>query len=369
VSPVQAKDVKNRWFVGGTLAYHTTEDAVSNNASMVGDPRPDDYVSRELTVDDTIQFDLLAGFGFTDRFSLQIEAGYFKGDVGSIDVYESKRYPANNDPLNPYNLNMTVTSDSSHPFTAGSLKQMPVGLTGIFRFRKDRTLNPFVGAGFGLVFMDFEPSDETFALNERLGHLVTTSVTDERGKELIPDFFKARVFEDGGLFRYHGVTFDADTSKEWHLSAGMEYEVGQRLGFVGEVRYTYFDTPLSLSLQGDTGDYPGSPPYPVNTHVGPEDQVIYHYYPQELYRPDGTLLIYNDRQVAPNPHIPSDPKGIRYDCVAGEIADINMDGQLDYCWSDNKDNPNDDPYGRLLIQSGVIHLSGFSVHLGLRWYF
>jgi hypothetical protein len=244
-----------------------------------------------------------------------------------------------------------------------------VGLTGIFRFRKDRTLNPFVGAGFGLVFMDFEPSEDLFALNERLPNLLTFSVTDERGKELIPDFFRARVSVDGGRFPYHGVTFEADKAREWHLSAGMEYEMGQRLGLVAEVRYTYYDTPLSLSLQGNTGDYPGSPPYPVNTHVGPEDQVMYHYWPEELFRSDGSLQIFNNQPVAPNPRIPGDPKGTRYSCAPGEIDDIDHDGQLDYCYSDDPKNPNDDPYGRLLIQSGVIRLSGFSVQLGLRWYF
>ena len=370
LSPVHAKDVKHRWFVGGTLAYHTTEDAVSNNASLEGDPRPDDYVSRELTVEDTIQFDLIGGFGFTDRFTLQIDAGYFKGDVGSIDVFETKRFPASNDPLNPYNLNMTVTSESSHPFVAGTLTQMPVGMTGIFRFRKDRTINPFIGAGFGLVFMEFEPADELFALNDRLDELVTTSVTDERGNELIPAYYKARVFEDGGKFRYHGVTFDVGTAREWHLSAGMEYDIGQRLGFVGEVRYTYYDTPMNLSLQGSPENFPsGLSQGKTTSHVGPEDQVIYHYYPQELYRPDGTLLVYNENPVAPNTRIPGDPKGGRYICEPGEVADIDHDGQLDYCYANDKDNPNDDPFGSLLIQSGVIDLSGFSVHLGLRWYF
>ena len=120
---VRAKDVRRQWFVGGSLAYHTTQDAVANNASREGDPRPDDYAGRELALDDTIQFGLHGGYGFTPSFSLQLDAGWFQGDAGSVDVWLSKRYPASRDPLNPYNLNITVTSETSHPLTAGTLTQ------------------------------------------------------------------------------------------------------------------------------------------------------------------------------------------------------------------------------------------------------
>ena len=68
LSPVHAKDVKHRWFVGGTLAYHTTEDAVANNASLEGDPRPDDYVSREL-----LEHILVDTEGHIDHLEAQLE--------------------------------------------------------------------------------------------------------------------------------------------------------------------------------------------------------------------------------------------------------------------------------------------------------
>jgi outer membrane protein W len=370
-----AKDVRRQWFVGGSLAYHTTTDAVANNASMEGDPRPDDYAGRELALDDTIQFGLQAGYGFTSSFSVQLDAGWFEGEAGSIDTYLTRRFPASNDPLNPYNLNITVTSETSHPFVAGRLRQIPVGLTGVWRFRKDSAFNPFVGAGAGVIFMEFEPADELFALNAEMEDLLTYSVTSETGTELIPDFIKASISDSGGRYLYSGLNYDTVTAREWHLSAGLEYAINQRVGLVAEVRYMNVGSPLKLNLNGVI-------PFPGRVRIvvfrtGPDDQVTYHFYPDELFRPDGSLLIYNDTRRPPNPRIPGDPNGLRYGCEApgegppggpGEVVDINSDGLLDYCYKDD-DTPDDDPFGTLVVQGGELDLSGFHVHLGLRWYF
>jgi outer membrane protein W len=366
VSGSLAKDVRRQWFFGGSLAYHTTTDAVANNASMEGDPRPDDFAGRELALDDTIQFSLLAGYGFTSSFSVQLDTGWFEGDAGSIDTYLTKRYPANTDVLNPFNLNATVTTTTSHPFTAGRLKQIPLGLTGVYRFRKDSAFNPFIGAGAGVIFMEFEPSDELFALNGRMERLRTTSVTDERGREVMPDLFKTQVGDDGGSLLYYGLTYDTSTAREWHLSAGLEYAMSPRVGIVAEVRYIKVDTPLRLNLNGRLTFFGRVDAVEVNT--GPEDQVTYHFIPEELYRPDGTLLIYNSSGLPPNPRIAGDPKGLRYRCDEDEVVDLNGDGQLDLCYKDD-DTPQDDPFGSLVVQGGEIDLSGFTVHLGMRWYF
>jgi outer membrane protein W len=374
VSGSLAKDVRRQWFFGGSLAYHTTTDAVANNASMEGDPRPDDFAGRELALEDTIQFGIQAGYGFTSSFSLQLEAGWFEADAGSIDAYLTKRYPVNNDPLNPYNLNATVTSTTSHPFTAGRLKQIPVGLTGIYRFRKDSPFNPFIGAGAGVIFMEFEPADEMFQLNGQLENLRTLSVTTETGTELMPDIIKAYSAEDGAQQLFAGLTYDTGTAREWHLDAGMEYAIRDRLSLVADVRYTFVDTPLRLNLNGSVV-FQGKV-FPVTYKVGPEDQVTYMFHPAELYRPDGTLLIYNDSRRPPNPRT-GDPDGRRYGCESfgegppggpGEVVDINGDGQLDLCYHDD-DTPEDDPFGSMIIQGGELDLSGFTVNLGLRWYF
>src|SRR5262245_17386849 len=68
-----AEDLEKKWYFGGSLGFHTTQDEISSNAAMAFDPRPDDFISREVAVEDTIRFDLTAGFGLSKWLSLQLD--------------------------------------------------------------------------------------------------------------------------------------------------------------------------------------------------------------------------------------------------------------------------------------------------------
>ncbi|MGH9868121.1 MAG: outer membrane beta-barrel protein [Candidatus Polarisedimenticolia bacterium] len=374
--PAGAKDVKGKWFAGGTLAYHTTQDAVENNASLGNDPRPDDFVSRELTLDDTVQAGLQVGFGLTGSLTLQLETGYYQGNVGSVDVYRTERYPGSN-VGDPFNLTTVITREFSEPFTAGEMTQIPVMLTGLMRFRKDSALNPFVGAGVGKVFMEFQPGEDLYAVNRTIDSLRVKRMFNEQGTNLTPQFYEDRFVDDGvqPALSTFSLSYDLEDSWEWHLSVGMEYALSDRVGLVGEVRYLYYQSAFSLTLGGNPLTI-GTPLIVSLGKTGPEDQVTFDYWPAELFHPDGSVRMFNNNPmgVAPNPRIPGDLDGKRFVCTPvggegeygpGQIVDIDGNGQLDACYS----NTLGTPQGQMIVQGGEIDLSGYSVQVGLRWYF
>ena len=359
--------------MGGTVGYHTTKDFVENNATLEGDPRPDDYVGREMALEDTVNLGLQAGFGFTGSFTLQLDTGYFQGEVGSVDVYRQETYPGNiNGDL--FALNTVVTREFSTPIMAGEMTQIPVVLTGVFRFRKDSDFNPFLGVGVGRVFMDFQPSGDFHELNRTIDNLHIKRMFDEQGVNITPQYDEDRFVDDGlQPSDLYSLKFHLEDSWEWHLSAGLEYALSDRMGLVGEVRYLHYQTPFGLSLEGDVWTY-GAVNLVKIGETGPEDQVNFVYWPPQLYHPDGSIRVFNDERFAPNPRNPLNTF-IRYACGPnfgtgiygpGQTGvDVDGNGLYDACY----DATLVEPSGLMIVQAGEIDLSGFTVQLGLRWYF
>ncbi len=371
-APPLAKDVRHLWFMGGTLAYHTTTDAVESNATMEGDPRPDDYVTREMSLADTVQLGIQAGFGFTGAFTLQIDTGYYKGEVGSVDVYRQETYPGSFTG-DLFALTTIITREFSTPITAGMMTQVPVSLTGTYRFRKDSEFNPFIGGGVGRVFMEFEQSDDLHELNRTIDNLHIKQMFDEWGTNITPRYALDRWVDDGVQpSDLYSLTFDLEDSWEWHLSAGLEYALSEHMGLVGEVRYLHYQTPFRLTLGGEVWTY-GAPFLVMIGDTGPEDQVTFEYWPPALYNPDGSLRVFNDERLPPNPRNPLN-EFIRYACGPnfgtgtygpGQTGvDIDDNGTFDACYDAGLVTPT----GRMIVQAGEIDLSGFTVQMGLRWY-
>ena len=341
-----AKDLTRKWYLGGTLTYHTTEDEIGSNAEMALDPRPDDFASREVAIEDTVRFDLAAGFGFSKWFSLQLEVGYFEGDVGPLEAYMVDRFPVSTSPLQPEVLSITQERDMVIPMQAGRLTEIPVSLSGIVRFRSDRPLNPYIGAGAGVIFTEIEPSSELDALNLRLGSLHITGIVNENRVAITPPRGSGEV-----PFTFP-VKLDAEDAHEVHVLAGLEYFFSDRLSFVADARYTFADRSVSIEMNG-------------------EDQIDLLIFSEMLFRPDGSLKIFNDARLPPNPLVdPNTPLAGRVGCELNTIGDFDMDGNnTDLCYHNIPSSRNDDPNGTVVVQGGEINLSGYSIRLGIRFTF
>ena len=353
ITLVIAGKTRGRWYIGGAVAFHSTEDAIRNNASLEGDPRPANFASRETTIDDGVAYGLSVGYGVTSWFSLELDVGYFQGSVGSIDAYleyDSLPTPGISNP----NLYTRIGSrETSIPVNAGELTELPVTLSGYFRFRTDRQLNPYIGGGVGIVYTQFDVSGELPALQSRLESLHITNVKNELGVTIRPEEFK-HLGVHGEIPFIWPVQIDIEDGFQFHISAGMEYFFGDRMSLIADLRYQSTKSKLSITFAG-------------------EDQLNLAIFPEELFREDGSLLLFNDRSLAPNPHIDNDPNNPIVDCDTNTIGDFDNDGQDDVCFAGERTTPQGrlviDPRGTFVVQGGEIDLSGYKISLGLRLYF
>jgi len=343
---VQAGDTKGRWFFGGAVGYETTFDSVPNNADLKADPRPDDFANRQITLDDALSWSLSAGFGMTEHLILQVDAAYHRSDLGPVDVYLTGTFPVAANPIDPTNVSFR-SRETSLPTEAGTLTRAPVTLTGLYRFRKDRPLSPYVGAGIGMIFVGWENSGALDSLNDRLRTLRVRNVFNEHGKDITPPAYQLlRAY--GRVPMEYPVGVQVDDALEWHLAAGAEDFLSDRLSLVVDARYVYTNEEIVIDLGG-------------------EDQVDLHIWPEELFRSDGSLKYFRNNGGAPNSFKdPSDPSKGVVTCALNTTGDFDQDGhRSDLCYDYKLGNPD----GTFLVQGGRISLNGLSVRLGARFYF
>ncbi|HET9481696.1 MAG TPA: hypothetical protein VFP98_08070 [Candidatus Polarisedimenticolia bacterium] len=343
-----------RWYVGGSVSFHSTDDVVENNAAgpadprMPRDPRPDRFESREATIEDTFQLDLTLGFAAGSRLSFQMDVGYFRGQVGPIDAYLSEKFPKASNPSVPTLLNIFAERQTTIQVTAGELTQIPVSLSGIVHFRRDRPFNPYAGLGIGMIYTEFGKDPDVTSFNGRLDRLRIRAIRDERGNDLVPKRFNIPGIRGlGRLPQLYPIELDSGDAFESHALAGVRYLVNERFSVFADVRYTRTNGEIAFELAG-------------------EDQVTFVAYPATMFRPDGSLRIFNQAGGLPNTPIdPNDPSGPTVTCTPGTTGDFDNDGRGgDLCYT-----PTDIPEASLLVQGGRINLSGFTARIGVRFYF
>ncbi|HKY33532.1 MAG TPA: outer membrane beta-barrel protein [Candidatus Polarisedimenticolia bacterium] len=349
-TPAPAKNLRGVWYFGGNLFYHTTRDSLISNAADPADPRPADFLTRETSLEDGVAYGLTAGFGLTDWLSLQLDAGYHKGSLGPVDAYTEARYPVAG-AINPNALTLLASKEESIPFSGGDLTQIPVSLSAVLRFRKDRPLNPFLSAGYGRLFLSFDADDEVAALNARMAAMRITRIDNEQGIEITPA--RHRPFKaEGRVPSSFPLSVRVQDSDRFDLRAGMEYALTGRMGLVVNAGYVFVSEPVKLDLAG-------------------QDEVILSIFPEELFREDGSLRLFNSLGGHPNPRVnPSDPNSPFLTCPKNTTDDFDNDGNPgDLCYDGGNPNFVPRPSGMFLVQGGELDLSGYDVHIGLRFYF
>src|SRR5262245_22900130 len=315
-SPSHAEDVKGKWYFGARLGFLSTTDDIRSNASIIigplgddgipftgdpneeqdctenssntfCDPRPDDLLSRETAIEETFKLDLDAGFGMTSWLSLQLDASYFKGDVGPIDTYLKDHFPCDNSavPGNCVSENAATLSgfkdrEKVIPVQAGTITEIPVSLTAIVRFRKDSPLNPYIGVGFGMIFADMDVSSDVAELNDRMNALHITGMANEFNDNITNP--KDQSLASSGKIPFRNeLKVEVNNAFEWHLAAGAEYFWNDKFSVVFDARYIFADEYLYMNLGG-------------------EDQIDVLHYTEEVYRPDGTTRYFVNQAQGPN---------------------------------------------------------------------
>ena len=300
----QAEDLKSRWYTGGSLAFlSTTDDIRSNAAIFLGsfgddglpgtgdpnensscddpgvfcDPRPDDQLGRRTGIEETYRLDLTVGYGITTWLSVQVDAGYFRGNVGPLDLFVSEAFPMGS------GSGYTVgTSMLTSPGSAGELIEIPIALTALIRMNTDHPLNPYVGFGGGMILADLQIDPDVASMNDRLRRLRIKGKSDEFGRSLLLPSDVSGVARGRVPLGAHAVTVAVRDGYEWHLTGGAEYFVNDRVSVVFDTRYVFSDQNVQILL-------------------GEEDQVDFTIFAEHLFRPDTSLKYFNHLGAPPNP--------------------------------------------------------------------
>jgi opacity protein-like surface antigen len=132
------------------------------------DRRQDDLLGRETSVEESQTYNFAVSYGLTSWLSVQVDLGYYKGNVSNFDTFQIDRRYADIDRDNINEGNEAVQTpfrDASVPVNVGDLRQIPLTFSALFRFRRDSPFNPILGAGVGWVFTDLEESQAFGDLN------------------------------------------------------------------------------------------------------------------------------------------------------------------------------------------------------------
>lgn len=361
---VLAENTKGRWDLGGSLYYWSTTDDIRSNAAFVlfdqpgpdgipntgdetilfADPRPDDILSRETTLQEGPAFNFNAAYGITDLISIEFDASYYNADVVQLDTYVEQRQFVDFTRDGIWDANEIFTFTQSQPFSPGTVTQLPLSLSLVFRFRKDSPLNPYVGIGAGYVLVDTQVDSRLEEIN------ATLATSEECAQAGLPPGCRISVVGTNNFFPlyqvcqgtacppFEGFQLQVDDTFEWHAMAGAEYFVkGSKVSLVFDARYMVSDAGVSIK----------SPSYQAY------DQLFF------VYRsPSDTLPLCGDpaldTYVFPTGFNRTD-SGLVGVCRAGGPL---LPGQPEPRLQDS-----------LLIQGGDISLTNFQFGVGVRFYF
>ena len=420
-SQARGEDLRQRWYFGANLSYLSTIDDVRNNAAIIFteqygddgipftgdpnelqgcgqfggdtadpfcDPRPDDLLERDNKIEETFYGMLTAGYGLTSWLNLQVDVGYFEGEVGPVDVFLRDVIPVTSGAVDADSGPLTQLTDRqiSEPAEFGTIREIPITLSGIVRFRKDSPLNPYIGAGLGVVFTDVDVSQDIDALNERLGSLRLKLAGNEFGKQI------SGSDASGNLPQQWFVEAELEDAFQWHLNGGVEYFFNDRFSMIFDARYSFINQDVTITLGGL------------------EDQVDFVLFPEPFFREDGSVQIFAAGSDAPNTTCsqtldnilaglnplfdieswnmllpgqnfnrfgctPSNPgEGNVRPSASGTCAsprDFDSNGKLDRCYTNLDESPSGvgQPKATLVVQAGDIDLTAFSVAVGARIHF
>jgi len=356
-----AENTKGRWHLGGGFSWVAVEDDIRSNAAFVlfdqpgtdgipdsgdetivfFDPRPDDTLSRETTLQEGFQFDFNASYGITPWFSLQFDAGYYEANIVQFDTYVEERsfYRNPNDPTDVVFSDQdedVVLFSQSQPIVAGTVTQIPLSLTGVFRFRRDSPLNPYIGVGGGVIIAESTESEALLALNNKLENAVM----------LLEGYYNYIDFgpcQDPRCLEYDGIKVDVQTGSEYHFTGGAEYFFNSNLSVYFDARYTFASAAVEIDVDG-------------------ADQKQFQYESTA-----DTFIFCDDPSLNGSPFFPVgfDRGSDGLFQLPGQDGVLGTDDDFPGCRPGTGTRLSD----QILVQGGEISLSGLKVGVGIRWYF
>jgi outer membrane protein W len=216
------------------------ESVIREPVDFLRDPRNDSAALNALNFGYGVGASLSAAYQFNDRWSVEVGAGYQQATVGKVEV---QLQPFGIPPDQQFQFLFDV-----YGIDAGTLEQVPVDLTIAARFRPKAAVRPFVGFGFGYMFVGFDPSDELNQLSLNMDNSVG------RDNNLSgPPFGRKNFSPAGDADRsLGGANIDAPDAWTWHGVAGLEWAFRRNWSFVADFRYVGANKNFSIHFDGRT---------------------------------------------------------------------------------------------------------------------
>jgi opacity protein-like surface antigen len=347
----EASKYRVGFFLGGTRteaeieseAGHTLflEDVFREPVDFLRDPRNDTGALGSLDFGYGVRAAVSGGYQFSDRWSVELSGGYQRSDVGNIEMQVQFDGLPRDD---QFQFQFDIFG-----VPAGTVEQVPLDLSFQARFRPKAAVRPYVGFGFGYMWVGFDPSDE---LNQ-LSSLMDSSSGFDTRIEGDPFGRKDLAGVAGTERSLQGAAVEAPDTWTWHLSTGLEWAFKRKWSLITDVRYVGANKNFRIGFDG--GNSLGrSVPDGIQTLPTDRPPDSYPYGAVQIFEGGlvdaGGLYVLEANQSGQLVYTPCDVAGIE-GCQFYRIPDGTLDQGLYY------------------VQGGEIRYSYLGVQVGLKYTF
>ena len=275
LSQALAEDTKGKWQFGFGLSYMATVDYIRSNAdlaiaettrnpdgslSSVGsvDERPDANLLNQPSIRDDFKLDFSASYGLTRWLALEAAVSYLEAPVGNIEFYDRNEHQGfagnggtSQPPVNQCGPTMGGTCWDYQPnapdsiktntfLPVGQLREIPIHLSGLIRFRPESPLDPYIGAGFGYIMTKLTTSNQFNEAAETISSLrVATAsegeftVNNRCNREGLP------IGQGCNDFTPEPLQAKIRNAFEWHAVGGVDYYATDHFSVYVDARYVW----------------------------------------------------------------------------------------------------------------------------------
>jgi len=307
---LRAEDTRGKWQFGFGLSYYATEDYIRSNSDIafsdkvVGangietvssvDERPDGNMLNQATIQDSFQLDVNGSYGLTRWLAVQLGASYLSAPVGKFEYYTNDgSLPLTGTPTDStlfscgpqmdqncwsYSGGGTPSTFKNTAYvTVGTVKELPVHLSALVRFRPESPLDPYIGLGLGYRKVDLTTGDDFNARSKAIGSLVVSVACEgeytkqtcngpedanhngilDPGEDKDPDGSgplepNGKLDAGSGLktgpFLPKPITVDVQSGMEWFAQGGVDYYVNDRFSFYIDAKYVWNTSTVDIRV-------------------------------------------------------------------------------------------------------------------------
>lgn len=285
LSRTGAEDTKGKWQFGFGVSYFATTDFIRSNSDIaisggvVGenglptvvsvDERPDVNMLNEPSIRDDSRFDLNASYGLTRWLAVELAASYLKAPVGNIEFFTKNEIrdvtgisgttsnicgPNQDQACYTYDISPNPTIVRTNSFVpVGEIKEIPVHLSALVRFRPESPLDPYVGLGVGYIMADLKTSPEFQTVSNTLDGLLVASGSKGDFTRETPPSNNCGPNRDQVCtqFKPSAPRAEVRDSFEWHAVSGLDYYVSERFSWYVDARYVWTNGAVDIKTDGD----------------------------------------------------------------------------------------------------------------------